>query len=263
MAARAALGGGMSLRAVVVDDEAPARAKLRRYLATAEGLEWVGEASDGIAAIDLIRRCRPDVVFLDISMPGMDGFAVLQALGEPLPAEIVFVTAHDTHAVRAFDVHAFDYLLKPVGPERFDRLAARLRKLLVPSASLGVRMDGLLDALPPPAHYVERLLLPTGDSAELVHVDRIDRIESDRNYIDVYVEGTPRRLRGTLDAMQARLSPAHFVRINRSTVVRLDAIRELKPWPEGEQRLLLRDGARVTWTRRYLDQLPPGLALEI
>jgi len=252
----------MSLRAVVVDDEAPARAKLRRYLATADGLEWVGEAGGGVEAIALIRRLRPDVVFLDISMPGMDGFAVLQALGEPLPAEIVFVTAHDTHAVRAFEVHAFDYLLKPVGPQRFDRLVTRLRRLLVPTAGLAVRVDGLLDALPPPAHYVERLLLPRGDSAELVHVDRIDRIESDRNYIDVYVEGAPHRLRGTLDAMQARLSPSHFVRINRSTVVRLDAIREVRPWPEGEQRLLLRDGARVTWTRRYLDQLPPGLALD-
>jgi two-component system LytT family response regulator len=261
VAAGTPLGGGMSLRVVVVDDEAPARAKMRRYLAAADGLEWVGEAGNGIDAIALIKRLRPDVIFLDISMPGMDGFGVLQALGEPLPAEIVFVTAHDTHAVRAFEVHAFDYLLKPVGPQRFDRLAARLRKLLVPAASVAVRVDGLLDALPPPAHYVERLLLPTGDSAELVHVDRIDRIESDRNYIDVYVDGTPRRLRGTLDAMQARLSPSHFVRINRSTMVRLDAITELKPWPEGEHRVLLRDGARVTWTRRYLDQLPPGLAL--
>lgn len=253
----------MSLRVVVVDDEAPARAKLRRYLATADGLEWIGEAGSGVEAVALIQRLRPDVVFLDISMPGMDGFGVLQALGEPLPAEIVFVTAHDTHAVRAFEVHAFDYLLKPVGPQRFERLAARLCRLIVPSAGLAVRVDGLLDALPPPAHYVERLLLPKGDSAELVHVDRIDRIESDRNYVDVYVEGTPHRLRGTLDAMQTRLSPLHFVRINRSTVVRLDAIRELKPWPEGEQRLLLRDGARVTWTRRYLGQLPPGLALEL
>lgn len=253
----------MSLRVVVVDDEAPARAKLRRYLATADGLEWVGEAGNGVDAIGLIQRLRPDVVFLDISMPGTDGFGVLQALGEPLPAEIVFVTAHDTHAVRAFEVHAFDYLMKPVGPQRFDRLAARLRKLLVPFTGLAVRVDGLIDALPPPAHYVERLLLPIGDSAELIHVDRIDRIESDRNYIDVYVDGAPRRLRGTLDAMQARLSPSHFVRINRSTVVRLDSIRELKPWPDGEQRLLLRDGSRVTWTRRYLDQLPPGLALEL
>lgn len=253
----------MSLRVLVVDDEAPARAKLRRYLATADGLEWIGEAGSGIEAIALVRRLRPDVIFLDISMPGMDGFGLLQAIGEPLPAEIVFVTAHDTHAVRAFEVHAFDYLLKPVGPQRFDRLAARLRKLLAPATSLAVRMDGLLDALPPPAHYVERLLLPTGESAALVHVDRIDRIESDRNYIDVFVEGTAHRLRGTLDAMQARLSPAHFVRINRSTVIRLDAIRELKPWPEGEQRVLLRDGSRLTWTRRYLDQLPPGLALEV
>ncbi|MET0936802.1 MAG: LytTR family DNA-binding domain-containing protein, partial [Luteibacter sp.] len=240
----------------------PARAKLRRYLATADGMEWIGEAGGGIDAVAAIQRLRPDVVFLDISMPGMNGFDVLAALGEPLPAEIVFVTAHDDHAVRAFEVHAFDYLLKPLGPERFERLVARLRRLVVPSGNLAIRVDGLLDAMPAPSHYLERVLLPSGESAELVHVGRIDRIESDRNYIELFVDGAPRRLRGTLDAIHARLNPLQFVRVNRSTVVRLDAIREFKPWPEGEQRLLLADGARVTWTRRYLDQLPPGLELD-
>lgn len=253
----------MSLRAVVVDDEAPARAKLRRYLATADGLEWVGEAGSGIEAIALIQRLRPDVVFLDISMPGMDGFAVLQALGEHLPAEIVFVTAHDDQAVRAFEVHAFDYLLKPVGPERFTRALERLRDKVAPALGIGGRVDGLLDAAPAPSHYLDRVLLPSGDAAELVRVERIDRIESDRNYVDAYVDGIAHRLRGTLDAMQGRLHPKHFVRVNRSTIVRLDAIREVQPWPDGEQRLLLADGARVTWTRRYLANLPPGLALKV
>ncbi|HXO99743.1 MAG TPA: LytTR family DNA-binding domain-containing protein [Luteibacter sp.] len=253
----------MSLRAVVVDDEAPARAKLRRYLAESDGVQWIGEAADGREAVRLIQRERPDVVFLDISMPGMDGFAVLQALGEHLPAEIVFVTAHDDQAVRAFEVHAFDYLLKPVGPERFSRALERLRDKVAPALGIGGRVDGLLDAAPAPSHYLDRVLLPSGDAAELVRVERIDRIESDRNYVDAYVDGVAHRLRGTLDAMQGRLHPKHFVRVNRSTIVRLDAIREVQPWPDGEQRLLLADGARVTWTRRYLANLPPGLALKV
>lgn len=251
----------MTLRAVVVDDEAPARAKLRRYLAASEGIAWVGEAGDGREAVALIRRERPDVVFLDINMPGMDGFAVLQALGDPLPAEIVFVTARDDQAVRAFEIHAFDYLLKPVGPERFQSAIWRLREKVVPALSVGARVDGLLESAPPPSHYLERVLLPSGDTAELVPVERIDRIESDRNYLQIFVDGAPRRLRGTLDAMQARLHPSRFVRVNRSTVVQLDAIREVQPWPDGEKRLLLRDGSRVTWTKRYLEDLPPGVSL--
>jgi len=251
----------VSLRAVVVDDEAPARAKLRRYLAESEGVQWIGEASDGREAVRLIQRDRPDVVFLDISMPGLDGFAVLQALGDPLPAEIVFVTAHDDQAVRAFEVHAFDYLLKPVGPERFARAVARLRDKVAPALGIAGRVDGLLGDAPPPQRYLDRLLLPSGDAAELVRVERIDRIESDRNYLDVYVDGTVHRLRGTLDAMQGRLNFCHFVRVNRSAIVRLDAVREVQPWPDGERRLLMADGARVTWTRRYLVNLPEGLSL--
>lgn len=253
----------MTLRAVVVDDEAPARAKLRRYLAESDHVHWIGEAADGREAVRLIQRDRPDVVFLDISMPGMDGFAVLQALGDHLPAEIVFVTAHDDQAVRAFEVHAFDYLLKPVGPERFARALERLRDKVAPALGIAGRVDGLLGAAPAPPRYLDRLLLPSGDAAELVRVERIDRIESDRNYLDAYVDGVAHRLRGTLDAMLARLNPRDFVRINRSTIVRLDAIREVQPWPEGEQRLLLADGARVTWTRRYLANLPAGLALKV
>lgn len=251
----------MSLRAVVVDDEAPARAKLRRYLAASDGLLWVGEAADGPSAVALIRRERPDVVFLDITMPGMDGFAVLQALGDPLPAEIVFVTAHDEHAVRAFEVHAFDYLLKPVGPERFARAIARLLGNVKPSLDIAGRVEGLLDGAPVPVRYLDRVLLPSGEAAELVRVERIDRIVASRNYLDVFVDSVAHRLRGTLDSMQGRLNPFAFVRVNRSTIVRLDAIRQVQPWPDGEQRLLLVDGGRVTWTRRYLENLPPGLSL--
>jgi two-component system, LytTR family, response regulator len=253
----------MSLRVVIVDDEAPARDKLRRYLASYEDVRVAGEASNGRDALMLITREHPDVVLLDISMPDMDGFAVLQALGEPLPAEIVFVTAHDDRALQAFEVHAFDYLLKPVSPVRFDRLMQRLRERLIPKPDLGSRIDNLLEALPAPAHYLEHILVQSDDDAQLVRIDRISRIESSRNYLDVYVEGRSYRLRGTLENMLSRLNPVRFARINRSALVRLDAIRDMQPWPDGEYRLLLDDGARVTWTRRYLENLPPGLSLRL
>ncbi|GAB2577894.1 response regulator transcription factor [Dyella jejuensis] len=252
----------MSLRVAIVDDEAPARDKLRRYLAMAEDVRVAGEAGNGRDALELIARERPDVVFLDISMPDMDGFAVLRALGEPLPAEVVFVTAHDDRAVQAFEVHAFDYLLKPVSPQRFERLLQRLRERLVPRQDLGRRLDGLLNGLPAPTHYLEHILVQAGDSAQLVRVDRISRIEASRNYLDLHAGGHGYRLRGTLENMQSRLHPMRFARINRSTLVRLEAIREIHSWPEGEYRLLLDDGARVTWTRRYLANLPPGLLLQ-
>ncbi|HTV85433.1 MAG TPA: LytTR family DNA-binding domain-containing protein [Dyella sp.] len=249
----------MTLRAVIVDDEAPARGKLKRYLAMADGVLLVGEAGNGHDALTLINKTRPDVVFLDISMPDMDGFAVLRALGDPLPAEIVFVTAHDDRALQAFDVHAFAYLLKPVSPERFDRLIERLRERLVPRMDMGQRIDGLLETLPAPARYIEHVLVQYQESAQLIRTDRISHIEASRNYLDVHSEGRCYRLRGTLENMLSRLSPLRFARVNRSALVRLEAIREVLPWPEGEYRLLLDDGARLTWTRRYLDNLPPSL----
>jgi two-component system LytT family response regulator len=253
----------MSLRLAIVDDEAPARDKLRRYLSAYEDVSVVGEAANGRDALALITRERPDVVLLDISMPDMDGFAVLQALDEPLTAEIVFVTAHDDRALQAFEVHAFDYLLKPVSPTRFDQLIQRLRERLVPRQDLGKRLDDLLEALPAPAHYLEHLLVQADDHAQLLRIDRVSRIESSRNYLEVHADGHCYRLRGTLENMLSRLNPVRFARVNRSSVIRLDAIREVQPWPEGEYRLLLDDGARITWTRRYLENLPPGLLLRL
>jgi two-component system LytT family response regulator len=249
----------MTLRIAIVDDEAPARDKLRRYLKDAAGFELVGEADSGSAAVALISRERPDIVLLDVRMPDMDGFAVLEALGDPLPTEVIFVTAHGDYALQAFQVHAFDYLLKPVSPERFDRLLQRLRQRVAPRHDIGQRLDGLLEALPTPADYVAHLLIEADSRAELVPVERISRIEADRNYLDIHASGRRHRLRGTLERMQARLDPACFVRINRSTLVRLAAIRELAPWPDGEYRLQMDDGSRVTWTRRYLEQAPAGL----
>lgn len=246
----------MTLRIVIVDDERPARNKLRRYMAAAPDITVVGEAGNGWDAVTVITQEQPDVVFLDVQMPGMDGFAVMEALGESPPAEVVFVTAHGDYALQAFEVHAFDYLLKPVSPQRFDRLLRRMRERIVPRTDIGGRLDGLLNALPPTADIVDQLLIENGGRAEVLPVDRITHIEADRNYLVVHTDdGGTCRLRGTLERMQARLDPSRFTRVNRSTLVRLAAVRETSPWPDGEYRLVLADGSRVTWTRRYVSDL--------
>jgi len=244
-------GSPAPIRVVVVDDERPARAKLRRLLGDEPGVEIVGEADSGRRAVEVIRSLEPDLAFLDVQMPDMDGFAVVAALGESSPA-IVFVTAHDDFAMRAFEIHAMSYLLKPVGPARFRETFARVR------ARLDRREDGAPPA-PAGAEYVERLLLPDGDRSVFVRVDTVDRIEADRNYVVVHAGDRKYRLRSTIDRLSSRLDPSRFLRANRSTIVRIDAIAEVQPWFHGEYRLRFADGAGVVWTRTYIERSPASV----
>jgi two-component system LytT family response regulator len=239
----------MSIRTLLVDDERPARRKMTRLLGAAADFEIVGEASDGAEAIAAIERLRPDVVFLDVQMPKLDGFAVASALNAPLP-EIVFVTAHDKFALKAFEVHALDYLLKPYDEERFQKVLDRIRKRRRGEDALMERLTRMLGEVA--TRYPDRVMVTENDRAFFVAVADIDWLEGARNYIVLHAGPKAFTIRGTLDAISKKLDPTAFVRVNRSAIVRLDGIRELQPWFHGEYKIVMKDGATVSWSRRYI-----------
>lgn len=245
------------IRALIADDEAPARAKLAKLLAAEDGVRVVAEAADGVEAVAAIRREAPDFVFLDIRMPRLDGFGVIDEIGVDRMPLVVFVTAYDEHALRAFEVHAFDYLLKPFAPNRFRRLLARVRGRLAerPSGDLGRRMERLLEELlpaPERPRYLTRILARLEEDREVfVPVEAIDVIRAHGNYVRLRTAAGVYVRRTTLSALAERLDPDQFLRINRSEIVRLDAVRELQPWFHGDYRVLLKNGDKLTWSRRY------------
>ncbi|HEY0558018.1 MAG TPA: response regulator [Thermoanaerobaculia bacterium] len=241
------------IRALLVDDEPPARRKLRDLLAREADFEIVGEAEDGLAAVEAIRAADPDVVFLDIQMPRLDGFGVIAEVGVEAMPLVVFVTAFDEHAVRAFEVQALDYLLKPFAPSRFQGLLARLRQRIERKPDdLGERIGMLLATVRPPAAALRQILVERGEGRQaLLAVAEIDLIRAEGNYLRFFAGGDETRKRGTLRDLEERLDPTQFVRLNRSEIVRLGAIRELQPWFHGDARVLMKDGSVLTWSRRY------------
>lgn len=241
------------IRALIVDDETPARSKLRELLGREADFEVVGEAGDGVEAVEAIRAAGPDVVFLDIQMPRLDGFGVVEAVGvEEMPL-VVFVTAYDEHALKAFEVQALDYLLKPFAPSRFQKLLERLRRQLAQKdGDLAQRIDRLLAAVRPASSTLRQILVERGEGRQaLLAVSDIDLIRAEGNYLRFFSNGEEYRRRGTLRDLEERLDPNQFVRLNRSEVARLEAIGELQPWFHGDARVVMRDGAVLTWSRRY------------
>jgi two-component system, LytTR family, response regulator len=231
------------VRALIVDDEAPARAKVRRLLEAAPDVEIVGESSTGRDAVAAIKRTSPDIVFLDIQMPGIDGFGVVDAVDRDGGPYVVFVTADDSKALRAFEVGAVDYLLKPFTTERFGQVLERARERLATPSSAEPASNGRAP--------LRRLLVSNNGRAVFLAVDRIDRIEAERNYVVIYAGRDAYRLRAAIGSIAARLDPAQFLRINRSTLVRLDAVREMHEWSHGDYRVVMQDGAELIWSRRY------------
>jgi two-component system, LytTR family, response regulator len=248
------------LRVLVVDDEAPARRKILRLLRNESGVQVVGEADSGESAISAIERHRPDLVFLDVQMPGADGFDVVQGIaGVPdgkMP-RVVFVTAHDRYALRAFEVHAFDYLLKPVAEDRFRHVLHRAREQHTQGGNVSTsRLRDLVEEILRERGYAERLLIREDTRAFFISVRDISWIEADRNYLLVHDGAKTHTVRATLDSVESTLDPKLFARVNRGSLVRLDAIRELLPWFHGEYKVVLQDGTELRWSRRYISRRP-------
>jgi two-component system LytT family response regulator len=244
----------MRIRTLIVDDEVLARRGIRQYLALEPDIEVVGECGDGLAAIDAIAALQPDLVFLDIAMPEADGFDVVAAVGPDSMPATIFVTAYDQYAVRAFEIHALDYLLKPVEPERIRTAVARARaQLSARPDDLAARVAAVLGELGrgPARRYLRRLAVKKAGRVLLVDIDEVMRLEASGNYIEVHTRGRMHLLRETLSGLEARLDPDGFVRVSRSCIVNARHIRELQPQSGGDFVLVLADDSEVQGSRRY------------
>jgi len=245
----------VTLRALLVDDEALARQRIRHLLKSDPGVEIVGECTNGLEALKAIEDLSPDLVFLDIQMPELDGFGVVEAIGAERMPPTLFITAYDQHALKAFEVHALDYLLKPFSPERFRQALDRARRWCSHAKDdKAPDLEALLAGLRKERPWVDRLLVKQGDRHLLVRTGAIQWIEAEDNYVRLHIEGTSHLLRQTMTGLLGRLDPAQFRRIHRSAIVNLDCIKEFQPWTGGDHLVIMRDGTKLTLSRTFREQ---------
>jgi two-component system LytT family response regulator len=236
-----------TMRTLIVDDEAPARERLRRLLAGLKEVQVVGEAGDGIEAVEMIEAQRPDLVLLDIQIPGLDGFGVLQVLADP-PA-VIFVTAYDEYALRAFEVHALDYLLKPFSRERLEQAICYAQEALAGGQDLGAQLGPLLESLATEGRYLPRLAVYDRDRIRVLDVEDVDWIGVEDEQVVVHAGEQVYPIRRTLTELEAQLDPKRFFRAHRSALVNLDRVQEIIPWFKGGHILRLTTGAEVDLSR--------------
>jgi two-component system LytT family response regulator len=253
----------VTYKVLIIDDEPLARRGIRARLKRFTDFVVVGDCEDGISGVEAIRRHQPDLVFLDIEMPAMSGFEMLATLPKKTLPLVIFLTAYGEYALSAFDVHAFDYLLKPIDNARFAESIARARQRLKLNASDAVdeRVNSLLSELKKRSQrYVERFVVRVGSRLTFVLTDEIDWIEAVGDYAGLHVGGRRPLLRGTLNALEARLDPNKFVRIHRSSIVQTSRIQELQTLPNRELRVRLMDGTDLKVSRTYRDRLDRWLS---
>ena len=274
----------MTLRTVIVDDEAVARSRLRRLLAAHPDVDIVAEAADGRAAVDAIATHKPDIVFLDIRMPELNGFEVIAELAPGEIPAIVFVTAFSDHAAKAFDTNALDYLLKPYDPDRLAeslsrardrssrddarRILAAVEELTREQRSLRQAMSSRAESpLPPNApapaarRYQDRLLVSKRGHGVFVATNTITYVESAGNYARIHVGSEEHRLRIRLADIEEQLDPARFARIHRTIIVNIGAVAEIQPWFSGDAIVILKDGTRLRLSRHYRSAIESGFGL--
>ena len=250
------------IRTLVADDEPLARERLTNLLSAESDIEVVGQCRDGEEAATAIVDHTPDLVFLDVQMPGMNGFEVIDAVGSERMPLVIFVTAYDQHALKAFQVRALDYLLKPFDRERFQEALQRARAHIQrdETGDLGRRLLALVKDLRRDQPKTDRLVVKSGGRLFFLRTDEIDWIEAAGNYVRLHVGTTSHLLRETMNAIEGRLDPEKFFRIHRSRIVNMERIQEMQPWLNGEYAVLLRTGTRLTLSRGYREKLQERLA---
>lgn len=247
----------MTIRAAIVDDEPLARRRIRNLLAEAADVKIVAECANGADAIASLEQSPPDLLFLDIQMPEIDGFDVLQAIGVGRVPAVIFVTAYDQFALRAFDAHALDYLLKPFDDERFSAALERARERIrqQQGGDLDRRLKALLDNVRGDQGYLRRLVVPSGHRSIFVRTEHIDWIEAERNYVRIHAGGKAHLLRENLVRIASSLDPGMFCRIHRSTIVNIDRIQSVESLFHGEYQVVLQNGTKLTSGRSYRSSL--------
>ena len=236
------------LRLVIVDDEPPARARLRRLLKAHDDVEIVAECSDGASAVQVIEAASPDLVLLDVQMPELDGFEVLRTLDVPKMPEIIFITAFDKYAVRAFEVHALDYVVKPVEQDRLGHALVRARQHLNGQRDA---IAGLLRDLARERAYLARMPVRSEGRVKVIDLAEVDWLGAADNYVTIHAGAREYLVRDTIAAVERQLDPAQFLRVHRSTIVRIDRIAELVPELHGDFRIRLKNGAELALSRTY------------
>ena len=251
------------MKVVVVDDEPLARRRLKAMLAEQSDIEVIAEYEDPEDALKVLPDSEADVLFLDIQMPELDGFQMLDRLGSRPPPFVIFVTAHAEHAVRAFDTDATDYLLKPYDRERLERSLDRARAALAATdatngGELGTQVRQLVDQLRERTVYLDRVAVTMGRRTYFVSTRAIDWVQADRNYLRLHVGTKCHLIRSTISGIESRLDPTQFARVHRSFIVRIDHVKELRALVSGEYRVVLVDGTELPMSPQYRDRLPRG-----
>jgi two-component system LytT family response regulator len=245
----------MSIRTLIVDDEPWARTRIASLLATEADFTLLEPCTGGAAAIRAIVDHAPQVVFLDVRMPDIDGFEVVDAIGADAMPLVVFATAFEDYALRAFDAGALDYLLKPFDEERFRRAIERVRREIHAPAGAATALAGVMADLRRVRGHAQRLVINSTGRVVFIKVDEIDWLEASGNYVVIHAGREKLMMRDTLRALTERLDPARFVRVHRSAVVNIERLRELLPWSRGEQVAVLNDGTQLTIGRAFRERL--------
>lgn len=251
----------LQISTFIVDDEPLARTRIRSLLADAGDFEVIGECDNGADAVDAIERQRPQLVFLDVQMPEGSGFDVLEAIDPSNRPATVFVTAFDSYAVKAFDVHAVDYLLKPVDRERFEEALDRVRRALERNDldEMNRKLTSLIDNVRRDRRFLNRVVIKTSGRVVFLRVQEIDWVEAAGNYVRIHFGEQSHLLRETMNALETRLDPEQFLRIHRSVIVNIDRIKEMQPAFHGDYYVILKNGRQLPLSRGYRDKIEPFL----